>query len=192
MRHLLSSLIFALLFIAAPTYAGQEVGGLKINYSPSFKKDTTTADSWLSKAPENIRQVVISMDTFIAPPSNGLGEVRLIKIRYVPTLNGSIDGAAEESSQRIAALEGMINFQKQIVPVSVSGFDARQVSIAADRWGGKLGGEFLIIYNRKNNVMWQMQLTFAKKIGPSPFSALNIDEERRYAKNLLSTIAIVP
>lgn len=192
MKHLLSSLIVALLFIAAPAYAGQEVGGLEINYSPSFKKDTATEDSWLSKAPDNIRQTVISMDIFVAPPSNGLGEVRLIKIRYVPTLNGSIDGAAEESSQRIAALEGIKNFQKQIMPLSVSGFDARQISIAADRWGGKLGGEFLIIYNRKTNVMWQMQLTFAKKKAISPFASLIIDEERRYAKNLLSTIAIVP
>jgi len=192
MRHLLSSLVFVLLFIASPTYAGQEVGGIEINYSPSFKKDTATADSWLSKTPDNIRQVVISMETFIAPPSNGLGEVRLVKVRYVPTLNGSIDGAAVESGQRIAGLEGIKNFQKRIVPLSVSGFDARQVSIAADRWGGKLGGELLFIYNRKSNVMWQMQLIFAKKKGINPFASLSIDEERRYAKNLLSTIRMVP
>ena len=193
MRYLLSSLVFVLLFIATSTYAGQEVGGLEINYSPSFKKDTATADSWLSKAPDNICQVVISMDTFVAPPSNGLGEVMLMKVRYVPTLNGSVDGAAAESAQRVAAIDGIKNFQKQIVPLSVSGFDNRQVSIAADRWGGKLGGEFLpIIYNRKTNVMWQMQLIFAKKKGINPFASLSIDEERRYAKNLLSTIVIVP
>lgn len=192
MKRLLSLLVFVLLFIASPTFAGQEVGGLEINYSSSFKKDTATADSWLSKAPDNIRQMVISMETFIAPPTNGLGEIRLMKVRYVPTLNGSIDGAAAESAQRIAALEGIKNFQKQIVPLSVSGFDARQVSIAADRWGGKLGGEFLIIYNRKTNIMWQMQLIFAKKKGINPFASLSIDEERQYAKNLLSTIRIAP
>ena len=190
MRRLLSSLVFVLPFIASPTYAGQEVGGLEINYSPSFKKDTAAADSWLSKAPDNIRQLVISMETFVAPSTNGLGEIRLMKVRYVPTLNGSIDGAAAESAQRIAALEGIKNVQKQIVPLSVSGFDARQVSIAADRWGGKLGGEFLIIYNRKTNVMWQMQLIFSKKKGINPFASLSIDEERHYAKNLLSTIRI--
>jgi len=192
MRLLLSSLFFALLCIATPALAGQEVGGIEINYSPSFKKDTATADSWLSKAPDNVRQMVISMETFIAPPSNGLGEVRLMKVRYVPTVNGSIDSAAAESAQRIAALEGIKDFQKQIAPLSVSGFDARQISIAADRWGGKLGGEFLIIYNRKTNVMWQMQLIFGKKKGINPFASLSIDEERRYAKNLLSTIRIAP
>ena len=192
MRHLLSSLVFVFIFIASPIYAGQEVSGLEINYSPSFKKDTATADSLLSKVSDNNRQVVISMDIFVAPPSNGLGEVRLVKVRYVPTLNGSIDGAAAESAQRIAELEGIKNFQKQIAQLSVSGFDARQVSIAADRWGGKLGGEFLIIYNRKSNVMWQMQLIFGKKKGINPFASLSIDEERRYAKNLLSTIKIAP
>lgn len=192
MRRLLSSLVFVLLFIAAPTFAGQKVGGLEINYSPLFKKDIVTAESWLSKVPDNIRQVVISMDTFVAPPSNGLGEVRLIKVRYVPSLNGNIDVAAAESAQRVSELEGIKNFQKQIVALSVSGLDARQVSIAADRWGGKLGSEFLIIYNRKTNVMWQMQLIFAKKKETNPLASLNTDEERRYAKDLLSTIVIVP
>lgn len=192
MRRQLSSLFFAFLFIAASISEGQEVGGLEINYSPLFKKDIATADNWLSKYPDNIRQMVVSMDIFKAPPSNGLSKVTLLKVRYVLTLNGSIDGAATEAAQRIAALEGIKSFQKQIVPLSVSGFDARQVTIAADRWGGKLGVEFLIIYDRKTNVMWQMQFIFAKKKGINSFSSLSIDEERRYAKKILSTIRVLP
>lgn len=192
MKLLFSSLFFVFLFIATPTYAGQKVGGLEINYSPLFKKDAATADIWLSKAPDNIRQTVISMDIFVASPSNGLDGVMLMKVRYLPTINGSIDGAATESARRVSALDGIKNFQKQIVPLSVSGFDARQVSIAAERWGAKLGVEVLVIYNRKTNVMWQMQLIFGKKKGIIPFASLNIDKERRYAKDLLSTIVLVP
>jgi len=56
------------LMVATSTYAGQQVGGLAIDYSPSFKKDTATANSWLSKFPDNIRQMVVSMDIFVAEP----------------------------------------------------------------------------------------------------------------------------
>ena len=192
MRSLLSSLVFALFFITAPTYAGQEVGGLEINYIPSFKKDTAFADNLLSKFPDNIRKVIISMDSFLAPPTNGLAEARLIKTRYVPTLNGNIDGAAAETARQIATLEGVKNFQKQIVRLSVSGFDARQVSIAAEKSNVKVGCEILIIYNRETNVIWQMQVMFAKAKGIDPTASQSLDEERSYAKKLLSSVKVIP
>jgi len=191
MKHLNPLLVVMLLFVATSTYAGQQVGGLEINYSPSFKKDIFTANSCLSKFPDNVRHLVVSMDNFVAEPINGLGEVGLTKVRFVPELNGNIDGAAIESAQRIATLDGIKNFQQHIEPLFVSGFDARQVSITADRWGGKLGGEFLIILNRNTNVMWQIQLIFGKKKEINPFVSLNIDDERRYARNLLSTIRVL-
>lgn len=191
MRHLLFLIVFLISFHSYPAYARQTISGLEINYSPLFKKDTKTTESWRTEVPDKISHLIISIESFVASPSHGLGEIRLVKTRYVPTLNGSIDGAATESAQRVASLEGITNFQKKISPLTVSGFEARQVSIAADRWGGKLGGEFLIIYDRNSNIMWQIQLVFAKQKKINPLASLNINEERRYAKNLLSTIRLL-
>lgn len=192
MRFPIYSLLFALFFITNSAAAEQEVGGIKINYLHLFKKDIETASLWMSKAPDSVRRMVISMEVYTAPPSNGIGEVRLIRVHYAPTVIGNIDGVAEEAAKRLAALDGVTKFQKQIVPLSVSGFDARHMSISADRRGGKLGGEFLIVYKRNANVMLQMQFLFGKKKGVSPFAPLSIEEERRYAKDLLSTIRIAP
>jgi len=182
------SILFLFIYISAN--AGQSVGGLEIDYPNQFNKDIATSKTWMSGLPDNVRRLVLSMEIFIAKPYNGLGEVTLVKVRYIPELNGSIDSAANESARRISLLQGIKKFQQQIIPVTVSDLPARQVSISANRWGGKLGGEFIIVYNRETNEMWQMQLLFGKKKSINPFASLKLDDKRNYAKSLLSTIKI--
>lgn len=130
------------------------------------------------------------MEVFVAPPK-GIIEMKLLKFRYIPQLNASIDGAAKESAHSVSILDGIKNFKQKVIQTKISGHDARLVSIQADRWGGKIGVESLIIYNQRNNTMWQLQLLFGKKKGINPFKSLNIETEQNYSKILLKSVKVL-
>lgn len=187
-RYIFSFILLAL--VSGPMHAAQNVGGLVIDYAPAFRNDATTSAKWLGNVPDQVRQMVKSMDIFVAPPSSGLGEIRLVRIQYKPQVDVSIDGATDESIRRVSVLDGVKNFQSKVQPLSVSGREARRVTIEADRRGGKLGGEFLVVLDKTSNVLWQMQLIFGKKEPMNPFSKLSLNEEHSYAQKLLSSIRV--
>lgn len=189
-RYLL--LLLIVMFSNAPlvAFAGQNIAGLGFEYSQSFQASSAKAQQWLSKVPESVKALTRSFELFEAPPTNGLSGVSLIKIRYVRTVQPSIDGAASESVQNIARLDGMQKFKQSTKSLTVSGHEARQASFEAERYGGKLGGEFLIILDRRTNTMWQIQLLFSKKKGITPFASLNLDTERNFAMSLLRSVTV--
>ena len=188
MRYL--HFLFFCLFVVGTSsaYSAQNVGGISINYSQAFASDPVTANQWVSQYSEAIRQALVSLDIYMAPPINGLEEVRLVKTQYKLEVSPSIDGAALGLSKSITTLQGVKNFHDEVVPLSVSGLEARRISIEADRWGGKLGGEFLIIYDRKLNIMWQVQLLFTQ----NKYSPVSFDKERQYTRKLLSSVRVIP
>lgn len=102
----------------------------------------------------------------------------------------NIDGAASESVQNVARLDGMKNFKQWTKSLNVSGHEARQASFEAERYGGKIGGEALIILDRRTNTMWSIQLFFGKKKGINPFASLNLDTERNFAMSLLRSVIV--
>ena len=189
-RFLLLLLIAMFSHIPRAAFAGQNIAGLGFEYSQSFQASSAKAQQWLSKAPESVKALTRSFELFEAPPTNGLSGVSLIKIRYVRTIQPSIDGAASESVQNIARLDGMQKFKQWTKSLTVSGHEARQASFEAERYGGKLGGEFLIILDRRTNTLWQIQLLFDKKKGINPFASLNLDSERNFAMSLLRSVTV--
>lgn len=189
-RYLLLLLIAMFSHAPLTAYAGQNIAGLRFEYSQGFQASTVKAQQWLSKAPESVKALTRSFELFEAPPTNGLSGVSLIKIRYVKTIQPSIDGATSESVQNIARMDGMQKFKQWTKSLTVSGHEARQASFEAERYGGKLGGEILIILDRRTNTMWQVQLLFGKKKGINPFTSLNLDTERNFAMSLLRSVTV--
>lgn len=189
-RYLL--LLFIATFSQAPltALAGQNIAGLIFEYPHSFQANSVKVQQWFSKAPQNVKKLTRSYELFEAPPTNGLGPVSIVKIRYVGGIQLNIDGAANESVQNIARLDGMKKFKQWTKSFSVSGHEARQASFEAERYGGKLGGEFLIVLDRRTNTTWQIQLLFGKKKGINPFASLNLDTERNFAISLLRTVTV--
>ena len=189
-RYLL--LLLIAMFSDAPlaAFAGQNIAGLGFEYPQSFQANSVKTQQWFSKAPENVKALTRTFELFEAPPTNGLSGVSLVKIRYVTKIQPNIDGAASESVQNIARLDGIQKFKQSTKSLSVSGHEARQASFEAERYGGKLGGEFLIILDRRTNTMWQIQLLFGKKKGVNPFASQNLDTERNFAMSLLRSVTV--
>ncbi len=189
-RYLL--LLLIAIFSQAPltALAGQSIVGLGIDYPHSFHMSAAKAQQWFSKYPENVKALTRSFELFEAPPTNGLIGVQLLKIHYVMKIQPNIDGAASESVRNVARLDGMKNFKQWTKSLNVSGHEARQASFEAERYGGKLGGEVLIILDRRTNTMWSIQLLFGKKKGINPFASLNLDTERIFAMSLLRSVIV--
>ena len=189
-RCLLFVLTAMLSYFPFAVFSGQNVAGLVFEYPVSFKANSTKAQQWLSKAPADVKALTKSFELFEAPPTNGLDQVSIIKVLYDKKVQANIDGAASESVQNIARLEGIKNLKQSTKALTISGHLAKQTSIEADRYGGKLGGEFLIILNRRTNTMWQIQLLFGKKQGINPFASSNLDAERNFALSALRSVAV--
>ena len=170
--------------------AGNNIAGLGFEYPYSFQANLARTQQVISNTPENIKAIIRSFEFFEATPTNGLTEISLIKAVYVMEIQPNIDSATNESVQNIARLDGIENFKQSSKSLTVSGHEARQVSFEANRYGGKLGGEFLIILDRRTNTAWQLQLLFGKKKGINPFASLNIDTERSFAISLLNSVTI--
>lgn len=171
-------------------FAGQNVAGLGFDYPLTFQANSAKAQQWFSKVPANVKALTRSFELFEAPPANGLSDTSLVKARYVMTIQPNIDGAASESMQNMARLDGVKNFKQWTKSLSVSGHEARQSSFEAERYGAKFGGEFLIILDRRTNTMWQIQLLFGKKNWTNPFGSPNLDTERNFAMSLLRSVTV--
>ena len=190
MKYAFPITIFLVLNLFSFAFAEQIVGGLQVDSQLKFQPRPDVASKWLAKWPSNVRSYVLSMEIFFAPSSNGIDEIQLMKIKYKPQQECNIDGAASESMQRVLALAGIKNLKHHIVKTKVSRHDGRRVSFVADRWGAKLGGEILVIYDRRTNTMWQMMLFFSKKKGLNPFKSLNMNKKREYANSLLNRVRL--
>ncbi len=171
--------------------SGQNIAGLRMEYPNSFQASAAKAQQWLSNAPANAKKLTRSFELFEAQPTNELGEISVAKIRYVREIQPNIDGATSESMQYIARLDGIQKFKQSIKSLNVSGHEARQASFEAERYGGKLGGEFLIILDRRTNTLWQIQLLFGRKRGINPFVSSTLDNERLFATSLLRTVTVL-
>ena len=87
-------------------------------------------------------------------------------------------------------MPGIRDSTQNIVPVKVSGRDARRVSFESGRNDGRLGVEFLIIQDVASQSFYQLQLIFAKKPGINPFASVRLLEERVFAKKILDSVQI--
>ncbi len=183
-------LIAALLLHSGLIVAAQDVGGMIIEYAPMFQAKEDKARAWQAKMSEELRSLIQSFEIFEAPPSRGLGELRLLKVRYVAKTFGTIDAAASETVRNISSLSGVKNVKQSTQPLLVSGLDARRVSFESDRNDGKLGAEFLIVHDKKTNTAFQLQIIFAKRQGMNPFGAVDLSAEREVANGILSSVSV--
>lgn len=188
MRNIVFS--FSLVLCSTLCSAAQDVAGMSIEYGPIFQAKVEKAETWRAKMPENLKTVVLSFEVFEAPSIDGLGEARVIKTRFSPKAFGNLDAAASESIQNIVRLPGIKNPTKTITKVTVSGFQARRISFESERYDGKLGAEFLIVYNERTSTAYHLQLIFSKKPTLNPFGTLSLADEHTRASNIVDTVRI--
>jgi hypothetical protein len=190
--RLMRKVLFALglLFQSSLLFGAQNVGGMIIDYGPTFKANEEKAQAWQAKMADELRSLIQRLEIFEAPSSGGLGELRLLKVHYVSKTFGSIDDAASETVRNIVALPGIKNPVQRITASVVSGLDARRVSFESDRYDGKLGAEFLIVHDKKTNTLFQLQIIFSKRPSVNPFGSTNLNAERATATVILSSVAM--
>ena len=141
----------------------RSVGRLHLNYPSNFSPNVALSEKIRSSFPESAKSLIDSVSSYAAEPSCGLGQVNILETVYARQVQGSVDGAANGAIQKISALEGVANPRQEISQVMISGYPARRVTYAAERWSGTLGAEMLVIYDATSNTMWQVQLVFASK-----------------------------
>ena len=174
----------------ALSFAAQNVGGLSIDYQPSFHENVAKAQSWQAKMAPEMQAMLSQFQIFEAAGSGGILEVRLMKFQYNAKIRGSIDVAASESIANIVRLPGIKNPTQNIVPTKVSGREARRVSFESGRYDGKLGAEFLIVQDDDSQSFYQLQMIFSKKPGFNSLASLDLQEERTFARKTLDSVQI--
>jgi hypothetical protein len=167
----------------------QRAGQLSLKYSFPFVLNEAESKSMMSGLPANVRSQVRSLSVYTSRPTCGLGEVRLLVGVYAPEVQVSIDGAAAGTTKQVSTLEGITNPEDSITPTTVSGHPARRVSYKANRWGGVLGGEFLVVADLQSNTFWQLQFIFAAKKTSDHTKLNNI---RSCANEVLASASIEP
>ena len=167
--------------------AAQDVGGMIVEYRLPFEAKEAKARTWHGNMPTEMQSMIQGFEVFEAGPSLGLGEVRVLKIRYVPKVSGNLNMAAQESIQNILRLPGIKNSTQNITAVKVSGLEARRISFATNRYDGKLGAEFLIVYDKKTNTLFQLQVIFSKRKSLDLSGDLDLDLERAFANNIVAS-----
>ena len=188
MRKLL--LVATLLLQSTQSSGVQNVGGMIIDYGPTFEAKDEKAQAWQAKMSDELRSLIQRFEIFEAAPSRGLGELRLVKARYVAKTFGTIDAAASETVRNIVGLPGIKNAVQTTTTLLVSGLDARRVSFESDRNDGKLGAEFLIVHDKKTNTAFQLQIIFSKRQGWNPLGSIDLGVERAAANAILNSVTM--
>jgi hypothetical protein len=116
--------------------------------------------------------------------------VRLVRIRYLDGASFDLHGAAEGALRSVLALPGIESPTHSISIFSVSGRPARRTMLDAHRFGGRLGAEFLQIYDPATNTTWQLQLIFGNPQNLSPFANKSLDPQRAEAGRVISGVTI--
>lgn len=179
------------LLLTVSAFATQAVGSLTIDYPHAFNPQPAEAEQWLSQMPASATAQIKGLDVFKAQATPGLGEVRIVRILYVAGVKPGLDGAVNQSLQNILNLPGHSNVAHDTRVLRVSGRDARQTSFQSNRFGGKLGAEFLFVLDMKTNAIYQMQFLFAKRKPQNPLTTLDLEKERAAARALLATVSFI-
>ncbi len=166
----------------------QHVGNFSISYASPFLINEQESLKFTSAAENQTPRIFQSISSYTSSPSCGLGEVRLIVGTYAEGTNVNIDGAAIGSVNQVSTLSGVTSPENTINPTTVSGKPARKISYRARRWGGVLGGEFLVIVDPLTNTFWQLQLIFSAR-STNDYSALN--SAQLCSQKILESVAIL-
>ena len=180
-----------LMLACASAHAAQNVGGLSIEYGPGFQSNPEKAIKWKANFPPDFQAQLESFEIFEAPASLGIHEIRLLKSKFREPIPYSVDGAAEAVITNLNGMPGVKKPTHTIVPVAIRGLEARHMSFNASRFNGRVGGEFLSLFNKKNSTAYQLQIFFVKKESLNPFnSELTLDAERLQALQILKSVSL--
>lgn len=183
-------MMLAALTISSSTFASQNVGGMEIDYASAFHSDTAKAQSMVAQIPEEARPFISSVEIFEAPPTAGIDSIQLIKTHYANGFQASIDGAIAGGISNIVNLPGVTKPVRSIVSLTISGLEARQASFDANRYGGVIGGDILVVYDGSTGTMYQLQIFFAKKPSFNPFSSMSLDDEHELARSIIKSFRL--
>ena len=173
------------------SFAAQFVGGLSIEYGPSFQENEQTARAWYAKWPQDFQAMIRKLEIFEAPGGREFAEVRLAKFHYTGKIRGDIDSAATGTIASISSLAGIRSPTHNIVATRVSGLDARRVTYDSARFDGMLGAEFLIIQDKSIDAMYQLQIIFSKKNSINSLPTPGLSKEHALASGVLSSVQVI-
>jgi hypothetical protein len=179
------------LTLAPPVAAEQQrVGNLFVEYPSRFQYQAVASEQSLGNVKRQLGQRIESLEIYEAPPSCGLGEVRIVRARYTSGMAMDLDHASRETVRKLAQLEGVQNLRHSVQRVVLSGRDARVISVEADRWSGRVFVETLVIYDAHAATLWNVQAIGGKKKSVNPFATARIDDERNCARSILSSVSL--
>jgi len=165
----------------------QHVAAFSINYDYPFLKNEKETQNMLSAVNAQSPGTFQSIAIYTSKPSCGLNEARLVVATYAQGVTADIDGAADGSISQISTLDGITSPESTVTPTTLSGLPARRISYRAKRWGGVLGGEFIVVSNPRTNTFWQLQLIFSAR-NTNDYAALS--GSHSCAQKILESAAI--
>jgi hypothetical protein len=107
-------------------------------------------------------------------------EVGVIRAAFKPDASLNIDGAATGAVENVSKLEGVKNIQHSVESTTISGKPARRISMNADRWGGRIYNESLVILD--GQTMYQVQATYDS----------NTPNAAGYARRVIDSVQFKP
>jgi hypothetical protein len=78
---------------------------------------------------------------------------------------------------------------KSFEPILMTGYECGRLSFEADQANWRLGGEMMLIIDRRSGTQWHLQFVFGKK-RISSFVPPDLDSDRRHARNVLATVKV--
>lgn len=178
---------------AATTWAKaqQDVAGIRITHPHKFQAHPDQAAQLLARLPEEVQKLTKSMEIYTAKPVTDLGQVWITKMQQTFGAPFDIDESARQTVQSVLALPGMKSATHKITSVSVSGLDARRVTLEADRYGGRFGAEAIIIYHKRRYTLWQVQILFGKERQMNPFASKSLSSDRARAEEAIRSVEVI-
>jgi hypothetical protein len=116
--------------------------------------------------------------------------VGITRIEHITGAEYDLELGASNAISSVVKSFDMINVEKSIQSLRVSGFDARRYSMTADVKGDKCALEGLIIYDPNPGFVWLVTFFMCKDRPLNPFKDFNLNAERAEASKALNSISI--
>jgi hypothetical protein len=175
-------------FAAAQT---RKVAGLELQYPFDFREDAKLSARAFEVAKAANPQTR-SVQVFDAPAfvnvGGGSGSFHVVKT----VLQGPLQETPEQIFARAmnsvtASGAKVLNQRYTLIPTK--DYESGRFSFEAEQGSWRIGGEMILLLDRRGGVQWLVQYVFGRK-RISSFVSPDLDGDRRHASNVLATVKV--
>jgi hypothetical protein len=163
----------------------QVIAGLSILSPNNIQYNTVRSKQILAKIPQNIKSQIVDYEIYESK------DFEIHKFIFKHGMRYNLDERVNGAISNELALRKVTNVKKLILPLKVSGFDARRISMVYDVKGGKMATESLYIFDSATGRGWMIMFAMAKKKSSNPFVTYNLDIERAEASSILDSVEVI-